>query len=92
MTPMRIAAALASLAVLAGCMALIPHYPGFGLLASRGGLVMLGLSLAIANGMVWLSEHDGLSARVRLQLRAAGWIWIVVQGGAQLYLYQAAPA
>lgn len=87
---MRLFAALASLAVLAGYLALMPLYPTFGLLEPRGGIVMLGISLAIANGLVWLSRGARWPLATRFQLAAAGWIWILVQAGAQLYLYFAA--
>ncbi|MFA7588220.1 MAG: hypothetical protein WCY11_18875 [Novosphingobium sp.] len=89
---MRLSAALASLGVLAGYLALIPLDPAFGLLQPRGGIVMLGISLAIANGLVWLSRSARWPLATRFQLAAAGWVWIVVQAGAQLYLYIAAAA
>ncbi len=86
---MRLAAALASLAVLALYLVLMPLY-GFGLTQPRGGIVMLGISLALANGMIWQSGNVQWSAATRFQLAVAGWIWILVQAGAQAYLYWAA--
>lgn len=86
---MRLAAAIASLAVLAGYAALIPLY-GFGLLQPRGGIVMLGISLAIANGMIWQAGNARWSLSARFQLAVAGWIWILVQAGGHAYLYWAA--
>ena len=83
---MRLAAALASLAVLAAYIALIPLH-GFGLLQPRGGIVMLGISLAIANGMIWQAGDARWSVAARFQLAAAGWIWILVQAVGQAYLY-----
>ena len=88
---MRLAAALASLAVVAGyVLFLMPAYPGFGFLQPRGGVVMLGLSLLIANAMVWQAGNARWSASARFQLAVAGWIWILVQGGGQLYMLLAA--
>ena len=83
---MRPAAALASLAVLAIYIVLMPLY-GFGLTQPRGGIVMLGISLAIANAMVWQSGNAQWSVAARFQLAAAGWIWILVQAGGHAYLY-----
>lgn len=87
---MRLAAALASLAVIAGYFVLMTVYPGFGLLQPRGGVVMLGISLLIANAMIWQAGNPRWSLAARFQLGAAGWIWILVQGGAQVYMYGAA--
>lgn len=82
---MRLAAALASLAVLALYLVLMPLY-GFALMQPRGGMVMLGFSLAVANGMVWQSANPRWSLSARFQLAAAGWIWILVQAGGLAYL------
>ncbi|MBB1473773.1 hypothetical protein H5368_12090 [Luteimonas sp. MC1782] len=87
---MRLPAGLASLGVMLGYAALIPLYPGFGLLQPRGGLVMLTISLAIANTLVWLAGNPAFSAHARFQLGVAGWIWILVQAGAQVYLHAVA--
>lgn len=88
---MRLAAALASLAVVAGYFILLmPAVPGFGLLQPRGGVVMLGLSLLIANALIWQAGNARWNTSARFQLAAAGWIWILVQGGAQVYMYRMA--
>lgn len=84
---MRIAAALVSLGVLAGFLLLIPLYPGFSLFQPRGGILTLGISLAMANAAVWLAGQTDRSLHARFQLAVAGWIWILVQAGAQVYLH-----
>lgn len=90
LTPMRLAATLASLAVLAGYLVLMTRYPEFTLTSPRGGIVVLGISLLIANTGIWLAGRQEVSANMRFQMAAAGWIWILVQGGAQVYLYRVA--
>lgn len=83
----RFFAGLVSLGAMLGYLANMQTYAGWTLLQPRGGLVMLAASLAIANPMIWLSGNPDLSLNVRFQLAAAGWIWILVQAGAQVYLY-----
>jgi len=90
MDRMRGLAALASLAVLAGYPLLMTRYPEFTLLSPRGGVVMQAISLLIANVGIWQARNDHLAASMRFQLAAAGWIWILVQAGAGIYLYRAA--
>ncbi|WP_343254274.1 hypothetical protein [Luteimonas changyuni] len=89
MSAMRLLAALASLAVLAGYPLLMTRYPGFTLLSPRGGVVMQGISLLIANAGIWLAGYKGLSPAMRFQCAAAGWIWILVQAGGGIYMYVA---
>lgn len=90
MDRMRLLAALASVVVLAGYPLLMTRYPDFTLLSPRGGLVMQAISLLIANIGIWQARNEQLPAGVRFQCAAAGWIWIMVQGSAGVYLYRAA--
>lgn len=54
---------------------------------------MLAISLAIANVGIWRATQPHRLLATRFQLAAAGWIWLVVQGGCLLYLYsQASPS
>ncbi|MFT3762060.1 MAG: hypothetical protein QM761_05485 [Pseudoxanthomonas sp.] len=84
---MKIPTTLASMLVLLGYVALMRVDPGWGLLHPRGGLVVLAVSLAIANVGVWLATQPHRSPGTRFQLAAAGWIWIAAQGGGLAYLY-----
>ena len=90
MDRMRLIAALASLAVIAGYPLLMTRYPDFTLLSPRGGVVMQGISLLIANVGIWQARNERLSPSLRFQYAAAGWIWILVQAGAGVYMYRAA--
>lgn len=90
MDRMRILAALASLAVMAGYPLLMTRHPDFTLLSPRGGVVMQGISLLIANVGIWQARNEHLTASMRFQCAAAGWIWILVQAGAGIYMYRAA--
>ena len=87
---MRLPAALASLAVIAGYPLLMTRYPDFTLLSPRGGVVMQAISLLIANFGIWQAGNERLSASMRFQCAAAGWIWILVQAGGGIYMYRAA--
>ncbi|HEY4529486.1 MAG TPA: hypothetical protein VIG97_04030 [Luteimonas sp.] len=89
MDRMRLLAALASLAVLAAYPLLMTRYPEFTLLSPRGGVVMQAVSLVIANVGIWQARNEHLTASTRFQLAAAGWIWILVQAGAGIYMYRA---
>lgn len=89
-SPMRLIAALASLAVIAGYPLLMIRYPEFTLLSPRGGVVMQAISLVIANVGIWQAGNERLGASMRFQCAAAGWIWILVQAGGGIYMYQAA--
>lgn len=82
---MKILSALVSAAILAFYLYLVSRSPLFTLVSPRGGIVSLGLSLLIANTMIWLSRHTDGSASTRFQLIVAGWIWIVVQFGCFVY-------
>ncbi len=84
---MKILAFFASILVLLGYLALMRVDPMWGLLHPRGGMVMLAISLAIANIGIWLSAQSHFSLSMRFQLAAAGWIWLAVQGGGLAYVY-----
>lgn len=87
---MKIFAIVVSIAVLLGYTAVMRVDPTVGLLHPRGGMVMLGVSLMIANVAIWASTQPYRSLNQRFQLAAAGWIWIVVQGGCLAYIHSQA--
>ena len=87
MTPVRILAALAALAIAVSYLLLIPLSPIYSLFGPRGGIVSLGISLCLANVLVWLGGSPGFSARTRFELAVAGWIWILVGMCLQAYLH-----
>lgn len=84
---MRQLAALASVLVLLAYVALMGADPSWGWFRPRGGLLMLALSLLIANAGIWLSLQAHRPLGTRFQFAAAGWIWLLVQGGSIGYLY-----
>lgn len=87
---MRLAALVFSLIVLVLEALLIQRDPLITMLGPRGGVVTLGLSLVFANVLVWLSQQPDRTVQQRFQVAAAGWIWLLVQGGAAGHaLYQA---
>ena len=90
MDRMRVAALLASLAVLAAYPLLMTRIPGFTWSSPRGGMAMQALSLLFANAAIWQARNGHLAPATRFQMVAAGWIWILVQAGASLYMYIAA--
>ena len=59
----------------------------WGLFYPRGGMAMHGVSLAIANSLIWAGAQPHRSLNMRFQLAAAGWLWLVVQGAGLTYLY-----
>ncbi|GGI53554.1 hypothetical protein [Oxalicibacterium solurbis] len=87
---MQTLAIIVSIANLLGYWALMHVDPTFGLLHPRGGMVMLGISLAIANLGIWAAAQPYRSLNARIQLNAAAWIWLIVQGGCTAYLYSQA--
>jgi hypothetical protein len=76
-----------TIGILLGYVALMSIDPAYGLLYPRGGMVMLGISLALADAGIWVSGRVDLTARTRFQLAAAGWIWLIVQAGCLAYVY-----
>lgn len=80
-----LAIALAAL-ILLGYAALAHASPHFGLFHPRGGAATLGISLLAAIGAIWVASQPGREPAMRLQLAAAGWIWLLVQAGAIAYL------
>lgn len=84
---MRILSFLSSLLVLLVYVVLMRRDTAWGLLAPRGGMVMLAVSLAIANVFIWMSTDAHRALSTQFQLAAAGWIWILVQGGSITYLW-----
>lgn len=87
MTPMRLTAALAGLAIALSYLALVQLSPMYTLLGTRGGIVTLTLSMCLANVLIWLAGDPERSVRRRFELAAAGWLWILVQAGIQIYLH-----
>lgn len=87
---MQALAAAATAAIVLVYFALMRIDPAFTLLQPRGGLVVLGVSLLIANGAIWLARDRHRSLNARFQLAAAGWLWVIVQLGGTVYIYRAA--
>ncbi len=81
-----LAAASASALALMLYAALAYRSAEFGLLWPRGGALTLGLSLAVANAAVWASRQAHRSVSLRFQLAVAGWIWLLLQLAAMVYL------
>lgn len=75
-----------SVLVLCAYLMLMRVDPSFGFLHPRGGMAMLGISLAMACAAIWASGHSHRQLNTRFQLAAAGWIWIFVQAGAIVYI------
>lgn len=86
---MKILAIIASAIVLLIYVPLMHGNPTWGLFHPRGGMVMLAVSLIIANVAIWLSTQIDRPLSTRFQLAAAGWIWLAVQGGCIVYLHSA---
>lgn len=84
---MKVFAVIVSVFVLLGYVALMRVDSAWGLLYPRGGMVMLALSLAIANVAIWAGMQAHRPLNTRFQIAAAGWIWIAVQSGGLAYLY-----
>lgn len=84
-----------SLAIIASALVLLTYVnlmrgnPTWGFFHPRGGMVMLAVSLVIANVAIWLSTQIDRPVSTRFQLAAAGWIWLAVQGGCIVYLSSA---
>lgn len=83
---MKLSALVAAALCLLAYLALMRAHPAWGLLQPRGGLVMLGLSLAAAVGAIVVSTDADRPLNTRFQLAAAGWIWLGVQALALAYL------
>lgn len=87
---MRLAAATAVLGVLALYVLLVLQVPAhFGWFHPRGGIATLGVSLAMAYGAIALGTHPHRPVRERFELTFAGWLWMLVQAGAMLWLGRA---
>ena len=84
---MKILSLSFSALILLGYAALMRIDTAWGLLYPRGGMIMLGISLAIANAAIWVACQSHRSLSARFQLAAAGWIWLVVQAGGTAYVY-----
>lgn len=84
---MKLLAVVASVLVLLGYVALMRVDPSFGLLQPRGGMAILAFSLVLANLAIWVAGQPHRPLGSRFQLAAAGWIWLVVQGGGLAYIY-----
>jgi len=84
---MNLLAFFISALLLLGYLTLMRIDPTWGLFYPRGGMLMLGVSLAIANLGIWLAAHSQMSLSTRFQIAVAGWIWLAVQGGSLAYLY-----
>lgn len=84
---LKIITALASLLNVVLYLAIVHRIPTFRLFTPRGGIVPLIISLLIANGMVWASQQADRPASTRFQLLVAAWIWITVQIGCSLYIF-----
>jgi len=83
---MKILALLASLLVLLFYLALMQVNPRYGFFHPRGGMAMLASSLVLANAAIHAATRPSRPLDERFQLGAAGWIWIVVQGGCTAYV------
>lgn len=83
---LQLATACASALVLLLYAALVYRSTEFGLLWPRGGALTLGLSLGLANAAVWASRQAHRSVSLRFQLAVAGWIWLLLQLAAMVYL------
>lgn len=86
---MKSLAIIASALVLLTYVTLMRGNPTWGFFHPRGGMVMLAVSLVIANVAIWLSTQIDRPVSTRFQLAAAGWIWLAVQGGCIVYLSSA---
>lgn len=84
---MKIVAILVSAIVLLAYLLLMRANPAWGFFHPRGGVFMLAISLVIANAGIWLSGQTDRPLNTRFQLAAAGWIWLVVQGGCIVYFH-----
>ncbi|MBC6941255.1 MAG: hypothetical protein DWB45_00835 [Xanthomonadales bacterium] len=60
--------------------------PRWTLTAPRGGLLLLGLTLAAANAAVWFAGSGHANVRRRIEIGIAGWIWLLVQAFGGWYL------
>ena len=89
---MRWLAPAFSVLILLGYAAVMHVDPDWGFLRPRGGMVMLGISLVVANAAIRASCQSHREPKTRFQLGAAGWIWLVVQAGATVYAYCMAAA
>ena len=87
---MKRQAALATLANIAGYLALMQADARYGLLYPRGGLAMLCISLCIAWIGILAAGRDHLPLHTRFQCAAAAWIWFLVQGFGLGYSYYSA--
>jgi hypothetical protein len=81
----RLMTPVVSLVALALYVVLTTRSSLFTLFSPRGGIVSLGISLAMANVAVWLSHQRHRPVSQRFQFFAAAWIWILVQLGGILY-------
>ncbi|ATD66232.1 hypothetical protein CNR27_01185 [Luteimonas chenhongjianii] len=84
---MKLLAAAVSILVLPVYLGLARTDQAWGLFYPRGGMAMLGVSLAIANSLICAGAQPHRSLNMRFQLAAAGWLWLVVQGAGLAYLY-----
>ena len=84
---MKTAAALATLALVAGYIALMQVDPYWGWTHPRGGLVTFGISLSLANLGVWLAGQTERVLVERFQFAVAAWIWFIVQAGCLAWTY-----
>lgn len=84
---MKIAAALVSLLTLVLDQIVIARGPPF---KPHGHLFLVRdiMLLLIPNAMVWLSQRSDWSMQTRAQLFGAGWIWLIVQLGCSVYMFQ----
>ena len=89
---MQIVTALVSVLVISLYGVLTQHSADFTLLSPRGGGVMLGFSLLLANLAVWAGCHPERLLNQRFQLIVAAWIWLVVQLFGVMYSLRVAVA
>lgn len=82
----RFLAAITTAVILTLYLLLARRNPSFTLLTPRGGIVGLGISLLIANAALWFAQQPDRAVSARFQIAAAGWIWLLVQLGALVYL------
>lgn len=82
----RFLAAIATAVILAFYLLLSSRNSSFTLLTPRGGIVGLGVSLLLANATLWFAQRPEWVLSTRFQIVAAGWIWLLVQLGALVYL------
>ena len=82
----RFLAILTSAIILALYLVLASRSSWVSLFSPRGGIVGLTISLLLSNAAIWIFQHEQLAISTRVQLRIAGWTWLVVQLIAVIYL------